>query len=259
VENVSTYAKVVTGFKSGGFNLRAGSQLSFESGFDPEKMISYELGLKSRWLDNRLQFNTAVFHMDFDDIQMGIPEPGNPSNVNIFNAGKAKIDGVELELTAVPFEGLLLNLSYAYLDARITEVIDPFGGGDVHDDYVMTSAPDGSLSADLTYTFPKFSLGTLSATVDYSWQDKFFTQGDVTSDGPTYGAYNDAYGLLGARLTLGDIGAGKTKAKISLWGRNLLDEDWGIDTIGSFHGFVADRLVAFGAGRTYGIDIGFEL
>ena len=46
---------------------------------------------------------------------------------------------------------------------------------------------------------------------------------------------------------------------VSLWGRNLADEDWVMDSIGSFRGFIADRLAAFGEPRTVGVDVTFRL
>ena len=52
---------------------------------------------------------------------------------------------------------------------------------------------------------------------------------------------------------------GQGAMDVSLWGRNLADEDWVMDSIGSFRGFIADRLAAFGEPRTVGVDFTFKL
>jgi len=253
--DVLTYAKVVSGYKSGGYNLRSSSVSDFERGFGEEKLVSYEIGAKSEWFGRTLRVNAAVFRSNYDDIQVDIPLLFNPSQTSTFNAGKARIDGLELDITAVPFEGMLVNLTYGYLDAKFTRVVDPQSGQDLTSIYVLPTAPKNSLSAGLNYTFRPFSFGTLSANLDYSWQDKIFTQGNARV---AYGAFIDAYGLLDGRLTLADIPFSQGKLKAALWGRNLTDKEWVADSIGSFRGFVADRIAAYGQPRSYGVDFTVE-
>ncbi len=247
------YAKVVTGYKSGGYNLRAGSVSDFERGFEEEQLISYEAGLKSDWLSNRLQVNAAVFYSDYDDIQVDIPLLFNPSQTNTFNAGQADISGAELDIKALPTERLMIGLSYGYLDAKFKEVVDPQTGTDITDIYVLPNAPKYSYRFDVEYRFPDIDLGTLTAYLNYSWQDDVFTQGNARI---AYGAFIESYGLLNGRLVLDDIRLGqRARLQLALWGRNLEDKDWVTDSIGSFRGFVADRLAAYGEPRTLGVDL----
>ena len=146
-DDLLVYGKAVSGYKSGGYNLRAGSVEDFERGFQEEVLVTYELGMKSQWADNRVRLNAAVFRSDYDDIQVDIPNLFNPSQTSTFNAGKARIEGVELDLTVAPLENLLVNLTYGYLDANFTEVIDPQSGADITDDYVLPSAPPNGVNA----------------------------------------------------------------------------------------------------------------
>jgi iron complex outermembrane receptor protein len=254
-DDINLYAKVVTGYKAGGYNLRAGSIDAFESGFGKETLISYEVGMKSEWLDHRVRLNAALFRSDYDDIQVNIPLAINPAQTNVFNAGEARIDGAEIDFTAVPFEGMVFNFSYAYLDAQYRSVVDPQTGQDITASYALPMAPKNSYRVDLEYTFPWDAIGTLSANVDYSWQGKIYSQ----EDGPvSYGSYIDAYGLLGARLSWSDIAVGEGRFKTALWGRNLTDKEWVLDALGAFRGFVADRLVVFGQPRSVGVDLTYE-
>ena len=60
-EAVNVYGKVSTAHLSGGV---LGGQA-----FDPEKNLSYEIGLKSDLMDNRLRLNAAVFRSEVTDLQ----------------------------------------------------------------------------------------------------------------------------------------------------------------------------------------------
>ena len=93
-----TYAKVSTGFQSGGFNARDGNPVDFVTGFKEETLLAYELGLKSRWA-NRFQVNAAAFFSDYDDKRVNQFNPQTLASVQR-NAGVVEIWGVELELLA---------------------------------------------------------------------------------------------------------------------------------------------------------------
>src|SRR5690625_1414523 len=69
-DSATAYLKYSTGFKSGGINGVAETNADFIGGFGQETMKSWELGWKSRLLDNRLQLNAAAFYNKYDDIQV---------------------------------------------------------------------------------------------------------------------------------------------------------------------------------------------
>lgn len=130
--DVNVYAKYARGYKTGGYNLRASSIARFNQGYGPETLDSFELGIKSTWLDNRLRLNAALFRSNYKDIQTNVQtDLANPAITDVFNAGKARIQGIELELTVKPAENLTFSASYAYLDARFQEIIDPATGADI--------------------------------------------------------------------------------------------------------------------------------
>lgn len=87
--NQQIYATVQKGFKSGGFAVGA-----VTPSFRPETIWSYEAGLKASWFDRALVTNLAVYHYDYQDLQLG--QVLTTATV-VTNAARAKVDGVELE------------------------------------------------------------------------------------------------------------------------------------------------------------------
>lgn len=113
------YLTVAKGFQSGGFDGSAGTNEGLRTPFSPETVINYELGAKISGLRNRVTANVAVFRADYSNLQRTAFD-SNPA-VNAYrtiNAGKARVQGVELEMTALPVQWLTLGLNYAYTDAK---------------------------------------------------------------------------------------------------------------------------------------------
>ena len=74
----NVYAKVVTAYKAGGTSQRSSSLDNFRNGFDPEDLVSYELGFKGDFLDSRARLNAAVFYMEFEGYQQSVQTGRNP-------------------------------------------------------------------------------------------------------------------------------------------------------------------------------------
>jgi len=86
-----------TGFRAGGTNQRSNPRCLTA----PETVTDYEIGAKSEWFDQRLRANLAVYHSNYKDIQRTISVIEAGSLVTeVQNAAAAKINGVELEVTA---------------------------------------------------------------------------------------------------------------------------------------------------------------
>src|SRR5207302_4149583 len=94
------------------------SALSQATPYDPEFAWSYETGAKTQWLDGRLRANAAAFQTDYKDLQVSQLVP--LCCVVVGNAATARIRGFELEFVAAPVEGLEIDASYAYLNAKFT-------------------------------------------------------------------------------------------------------------------------------------------
>ena len=72
-DDLSTYAKVATGYRAGG---SSESGIDFSQTYGPEKVTNYELGLKSYWLERRVRANAALFRMDYQDMQIATSPDG---------------------------------------------------------------------------------------------------------------------------------------------------------------------------------------
>ncbi|MBL0925589.1 MAG: TonB-dependent receptor [Sphingomonadaceae bacterium] len=119
INDLLLYATYSEGFKSGGFNTRYLAPVPSAISYNPELLKSYEIGAKVELFDRRLRVNTAAFHSNYDDIQLTVYDQGAPITRN---GGSARINGAEVEISAVPIEGLTLSGGIGYLDAKYTSV-----------------------------------------------------------------------------------------------------------------------------------------
>jgi iron complex outermembrane receptor protein len=246
--DVNIYAKYSKGYKTGGYNLRASSVQRFNEGFGPETLDSFEGGIKSTWLDNRLRLNLTAFRSNYKDIQTNVhTDPTNMAITDIIKAGKARKQGVELEIMAKPTKALTFSINYAYLDAGFQKIVDPATGADITGAYTFIEAPKHTLSASLEYVFPQTPIGIVTANIDYFQQSRKST---ATADARYI--LGD-YGLLNARLTLSDIPVGFGKWRLSAFGRNITNEDY---YIAHFNAGLPGAI--FGEPRTYGLEMTFE-
>jgi len=111
------YASVATGTKPGGFNTQ--SSLKTNQTYDPEKNTTYELGVKSTFLDHKVQINADIYHIDSKGIQLYFPE-GDGLHSVIENVGGTTNTGAEFSVKVVPVAHLQLGLGIAYTDPKFT-------------------------------------------------------------------------------------------------------------------------------------------
>ena len=119
------YVSVANGYKAGGFN--AASPPGTEM-YGEEHTWNFEGGLKTMWANGRVAANAAVFHIDWEDMQLNLPNLFVPGEFYIANVGGATSSGVELEL-----------------NARVHPNVDVFGGVG----YTKAEFKDDSISAGL--------------------------------------------------------------------------------------------------------------
>lgn len=105
------YASLTHGEKSGGVNLTVGAapRLGTDSLLvGTERANNAELGLKSTWFDDRLQFNTNLFWTEVHGYQANVYDQVNRVQY-LANAGSVRSRGLEFEATALPVRGLTLT------------------------------------------------------------------------------------------------------------------------------------------------------
>ena len=86
--------------------------------YDPETLLSYEVGFKSTFMDGRARLNGAAFYYDYDDYQafVFVQSSGTVTNLN------AETTGVELDLTLNPVDGLDIMFGASYFDAVVEDL-----------------------------------------------------------------------------------------------------------------------------------------
>jgi len=129
------YVSVGTGYKAGGY---------FDgiapNDYDEETVLSWEVGSKNEFMDNRLQLNVAAFYYDYEDFQVTQTEPlaglpGGAQGSVTRNAGAADIYGAELstQYLATAYDHFSLQLSYLHSEFTDFELYDPIN--DVTNDW----------------------------------------------------------------------------------------------------------------------------
>jgi iron complex outermembrane receptor protein len=119
----------------GGYNtgfdveISAGTRLASGEPVKPETSDQGELGV--RYASEALDGSFSLFQVRRRDVLTADPDPLN-AGFSV-QTGELRARGIELELTAHPFEGVTLQAGYAYLDADVTESNDGDEGGRLED------------------------------------------------------------------------------------------------------------------------------
>lgn len=160
------YATVTNGFKSGQIQPQVAAGIP--TSVSPEELTNYEIGLKTRLLDNTLNLRSAFYYMDYKNIQVtkvGFID-GSPA-VFSQNAGSARVYGTELELTYEPTSVDRLNAFVSYTHATYTDYTNAFDG--------VTGGTIPSLKGKFLPNAPEFN-----AKIEYSHDFKLENGGTIT-------------------------------------------------------------------------------
>jgi iron complex outermembrane receptor protein len=233
------YGSYATGYKGPGFDI--------STGFDatrarlpilPETSKAYEIGLKSRFLQNRLQLNAAVFQTDYSDFQAQsnrLDPVTNLIQTALTNVGEMRTRGVELEVAAKPNNTLLLEGSVAYVDAMITKFpqANCYPGQTVAEGCVrqgavsiqdlagkrLANAPRLKYNVSATYNFPVGETG-YSGIANLNYQHQSKVNFDLANNPRTF---QEGYGVLNGSIALSDP---SQAFKVTLYVNNLLDKSY---------------------------------
>lgn len=125
----------------------------------PETATNYEIGLKGSILDGRITLTAAAFWLTRQNVSTADPNnaPGGPAFV--VATGEQEHNGFEVGATIKPVEGLTFDLSYGYVDAKVTKLINAGNGQDVGDTVPLT--PSHTFSIWGSYTVPSGSFAGL--------------------------------------------------------------------------------------------------
>ena len=217
-EGVVVYGTYSRGFRSGGYAARP-SRISSVGAYDPEYVDMFEAGLKALALEDRLRVNAAIYRNEYKDYQAQVNRVGNRFDTRVLNAAGARIDGVELEVTAVLSPVFRVDATFAYTDAQITKVdLDRSLEANFSAGHQLPYVSKYTLSVSPRLDFRLDHGGGVLARLDYSYRDDFFGQ---IANSPL--EREDGYGLLNARIEYRNVGR---HWSVALYGINLADEQY---------------------------------
>jgi iron complex outermembrane receptor protein len=223
-EELMTYFTWSEGYKSGGFDQRmavpptdpiTGTLTNTPSTFEPETASAFELGLKTDIFDDRMRLNAAVFHTEYEDIQLIVRET---INAITFNGGTGTLTGFEVETTLVPTPNVLITGAVGYIDASYDQ-LDPLviaNGVLPGHDFVNTPEWTGNMGAAYAIRMPQ--RGTLTPRISWSYRSGSYKDAINSPQ-----LYQDAYHLLNVSLTF-DSDDGHWQGVIG--GTNIGDEKY---------------------------------
>ena len=204
------------GYRPGGINRNP-----FAGDYISDFLTNYELGWKTTWLDNRLQFNGALFMQSWDDFQIGFQ--GANGITQVANGPSAEVNGVETQLQWLPVDDLLISATAAFYDSQLK---DDYSNFDAAGNVVSVNAPKGTA---LPIT-PKFK-GNIVARYGFNVGDfNAHVQGSIAHSGKAASRLAvDANAIIGdieANTTLDfSAGIGRDSYTLEFFVQNLSNED----------------------------------
>ena len=187
----------------------------------PETSNTYELGLKTTALDNRLRFNVAVFDSKYKNYQANIQDLVVGTVVTrLINAGDVSTKGAEVDFAAKLSKEFTVTGAAARIKARIDKFNCPVGASvscNV-DGKPLPFSPDSRINLRANYKTPVGNGLTLDVGSDYNWQSKVLF--DISQAPDTYQA---AYGIFNATIAVSDAAKGW---RVAILGKNLANKSY---------------------------------
>lgn len=171
-----------------------------------ETSNNFEIGLKSEFLQDRVQLNIDGFIENFRDYQANFAdEVAGAIVTRLINAGQVTSRGFEGDMTIHPLRNLELNELFSYDDAHVVRFACPPGAATTCDinGGVLPFAPRIKLDSRARYTIPLNDHYDVALNTDFSWQTK--TQYQLTETPDTI---QKAYGIWNAGITLAQLDQG---------------------------------------------------
>ena len=196
------------GFGPGAANFAVGTRFA-----DPEESLVYELGLKGQW--DTVSLNMAIFMQEIDGFQSNV---FSGTGFNLANAGKQSTDGVEVELTWLPVDGLRIGFAATWLDPlydSFTGALGPDGPMDLSGEK-PSGIPELSTNTNISYSFDL--LGAYSyVRLEHVYEEDVQVVDNIPSS------------IAGREVNTVNASAGMSWSngmEFNLWGRNVFDDEY---------------------------------
>ena len=203
----------------------------FNPSLQPEKLKSYEIGLKGAWPKKNIHLETALYLLDIQDMLIPFQLP-DPSSEEIFfrNAGKTRNQGVELDFRWIPSNSFRVSGAYTFMNFEFRDYVVEIQQGEqiVSNQLAGNEIPGVSphhFFLELTYRNPT----GIYAELNLQWWDKTFAN-DFNSPHPGLTKskdefMNDSYSLVDLRLGL-ELRVMRLNLNFFVGVNNALDEQY---------------------------------
>jgi len=246
--DLMTYAAYSEGFKSGGYTQRIFPPDRSLPSFAPESVKSYELGFKLTSLGGRMRLNGAAYYTDYKDLQLLVADATRVGPY-FANAGKAHIEGFELESELAPGGGWHFDVGVGYTLPRYDQLAAGVlaSGINLQSDFVLISKWNANASLDKVFGLPGGS--SLTPRIDYTWRSRFATNANGVPQPaalPVGFLYQPAYGVLNMSLKWASP---SDKYSLSAGVNNVTDEHYRL--FGDYQPAFGFTLEAYDRGRQW--------
>jgi len=240
-DNAILYASAARGHRSGDCNPGdLPDELDPVKCYDAESNWTYEIGAKTNWLNDVMQLNIALFHVDWTDVQFRtqFPELGNLSTVTT-NLGDLESQGLEVELSIAPTDGLLLSAAYGFSDPTFKDSQLDFGTGPLcsagifdglGDNPCQVNPADGRSFVNIQGSqLRRTSKQTFNASVEYDrdlnadWG--WYTRWDYRYQSKQFQEQHNAIWIGSRNIVNARLGLQSDNYDLSFWISNLTDDE----------------------------------
>jgi iron complex outermembrane receptor protein len=269
-DHINGYVSYSQGYNSGGVSAAVIGATRTLFPYKPSTLNNTEIGMRSDLANGKVRFNWTLFDMIWEDLQAAgvVKDPVTGVQIPTLvttNVGEAEAKGVEVELTFVPTESLLISVGTGYLDTGYTKLAPgtmsghlPLTLGTEFED-----APHTSWTIGLQHTAKLKGGASFTSRLDYNYQGQFWRQPpflrvtayqaiQTLSNGASYDESGD-WNLLNVRFQY-EPANGKWNA--AFFGTNLTNE-YMINS-GFFHGIWGYDFATVGRPREYGASLTYK-
>ena len=155
-------------------------------------------------LDNHIRINTAIYTSEYDEIQLTVSRSLGALSVvqALTNAGRATINGVEVELTYIPIDNLMLHFTGNHIEANYKEFMDLINGEPIdRSEEEFSRLPGDSYSLSAQYNW-QTGVGEIVPRIAVYYTSDIYIGLDYFAANPEFDEYStlDEYMTVNARV-----------------------------------------------------------
>ena len=201
------YGSLSTGYKSGGYAYGPTPRL------DPETLLAFEIGSKSRLFDNTVQLNLSAWYYDYKDFEIGVPRPltapfpvinNNPVTTigSVTNVGKAHLGGASADLDWAASDADRVGFAATYVYSKIVDGYETLANGTrnqvLNEGERLGDTPRWQLIGRYGHTFSFAGGSSLTPSIKGQYQTQKYDGGAIPAGSVAAGAttFNPAAGTF---------------------------------------------------------------